>query len=671
MPQRDNTDQIPVEQIGALDQAGQPWPLVLDWTRKDKLREVVVEGDSLRVFFEDVPAWPEQDGIFAALWVIVRDGDGWLGRFAWHMRRSEARFEREPWKKEFSMLVPLAALGVGSGEEFGLTFAAPTVRAAIRRYTMPGTPPPEPPPPGEPASLLDAVRRERARYGTPLTNAEMGKLVNAVAWEGRAEGWGLAAKSVGAQTVQPRTGIPISRDLLIHEPSGRMYDVLADVEGEATPAWQDKGLADLPFVAPVDPAGGDVEPTPWPRMDHGPQLVMAGDVKWIESRSPRAVDAWCRAMLGREDGIGHGFDGPDIGGFEHPLGPRTRQMLAHPLCRVARIVLANDTMRGGPEQLDGSRMRQYGGHVLRAAAGSGCTLVVDPTFDVHERDDPAAAVAAYVGMMRSVAQRLREEGIDLPPLLFGARAENPGEDPTVIAPPYAGDYAAWGAHVLSVAEWPSMLNRFAVLGGGRPAAHTDRIRHRMPGTAKPKDKKPAEQAQMIPVARDSQALVVYGNLNPQVDDEAGHRQWSVPYPNRAAILNANGPDEPPPEPPSPPAPPPKPLPPLQPDDGGTPAGRIEDIVSDLRLILDPITPIIEQGLKLAGKFIDERASEREFAKFLLEKAVDPEQITVLIQQAIDERAIHIRNMTWLQTNVADKLGDFFDGDLIEKIRGAL
>ena len=94
-------------------------------------------------------------------------------------------------------------------------------------------------------------------------------------------------------------------------------------------------------------------------------------------------------------------------------------------------------------------------------------------------------------------------------------------------------------------------------------------------------------------------------------------------------------------------------------------------MADLKLILDPITPIIEQGLVLAGKFIDERASEREFAKFLIEKAVDPEQITVLIQQAIDERAIHIRNMTWLQTNIADKLGDFFDGDLIEKIRGAL
>ena len=84
-----------------------------------------------------------------------------------------------------------------------------------------------------------------------------------------------------------------------------------------------------------------------------------------------------------------------------------------------------------------------------------------------------------------------------------------------------------------------------------------------------------------------------------------------------------------------------------------------------------ISLVFEASGAAQGATEYERASEREFAKFLLEKAVDPDQITVLIQQAIDERAIHIRNMTWLQDNIADKLGDFFDGDLIEKIRGAL
>jgi len=119
--------------------------------------------------------------------------------------------------------------------------------------------PPEPPP-GEPASLLDTVKQERARYGTPLTNDEMGELLNEVAWRHRDDGWGLAAKSVGAYTAQPRTRVGISRDLLIHRPSGRMYDVLADVEGAAFPAWQDQGLADLPWVPPVAPLGGPEPP---------------------------------------------------------------------------------------------------------------------------------------------------------------------------------------------------------------------------------------------------------------------------------------------------------------------------------------------------------------------------------------------------------------------------
>jgi hypothetical protein len=560
MPQRDNTDQIPVEQIGALDQRGQPWALSLDWRRKDKLREVTVEDGRLRVFFEDVPGWQDVDGIFAALWTFTRRAGGdWIGRFVWHVRRDALRFERNALVNgvpvpEFSVGVPLEMIDIEPGEEFGLVLAGETVRSAIRRYVMPdaGTPPPEPPPPDGPDSLIDAVKRERARYGTPLTNPEMGRLLNAVAWRHRAKGWGLAAKSVGAYTTQPRTGIRISRDLLSHEPSGRWYDVLADVEGAATPVWQDKGMADLPFVSPVDPAGGDVVATPWPLMDHGPQLIMAGDVEWIESRPPRAVVEWCTVMLGHGPGVGHGFDGPDIGGFEHPLGPRTRQMLAHPLCRVARIVLANDTMRGGPEQLDGSRMRAYGEHVLRAAAGTDCVLVVDPTFDVHERPAPAAAVDAYVEMMRGIARRLRGEGLDLPPLLFGARAENE-QDPAMMTMPYAGDYAAWGTHIEALPLWPDFLDAAVGASGGRPAAHTDRIRSRAPGNVRAKDKNPALQAAMIPAARDRDVLVVWGNLNTGVDDEVGHHQWSWPYPNRDRILAANGgPEEPEPPPPDPP-----------------------------------------------------------------------------------------------------------------------
>ncbi len=129
-------------------------------------------------------------------------------------------------------------------------------------------PPPEPPPdedePPMPENLLDDVRAERAKYPTPMLNEQMGELVNAVAWNHRADGWGLAGKSVGARTKQPHTGIEISRDLMIHKPSRRMFDVLRDVEGEAEPSWNDVGAMDMPFVVPVDPDGGEPDPDPDP-----------------------------------------------------------------------------------------------------------------------------------------------------------------------------------------------------------------------------------------------------------------------------------------------------------------------------------------------------------------------------------------------------------------------
>jgi len=254
-------------------------------------------------------------------------------------------------------------------------------------------------------------------------------------------------------------------------------------------------------------------------------------------------------------------------------------------------------------------------------------------------------------------------------IMIGARARrNP--DTGIAEQRYVGDYAAYEAHVADGEAADAVFAGAIQEAGGVPVAEFDRFRVRSRGAGK--DMTNADMPLVCRASRARRVAIIIGH-----DSDTGSRPFGLAGQIRRELVGQKPPPPPPePPPPPPPSPPPVPPPPLpvpEPDDdGGEPGGQtIEDIMADLKLILDPITPIIEQGLVLAGKFIDERASEREFAKFLLEKAVDPDQITVLIQQAIDERAIHIRNMTWLQDNIADKLGDFFDGDLIEKIRGAL
>ena len=130
----------------------------------------------------------------------------------------------------------------------------------------------------DPDSLLESVRDERAKYGTPLKNAEMGQLINAVAWKHRADGWGLAAKSTGAHTKQPRTNRRISRDLLVHQPSEQMYDVLIDVAFEARPGWGGPMPMDMVFVAPVLPTGEVPGPSPKPGVYVAPNDAELADL---------------------------------------------------------------------------------------------------------------------------------------------------------------------------------------------------------------------------------------------------------------------------------------------------------------------------------------------------------------------------------------------------------
>jgi hypothetical protein len=92
----------------------------------------------------------------------------------------------------------------------------------------------------------------RAGYPHPMSAGQRGALLNLVAWHHRAAGWGLHLKPGGNNCPQPRTGTLVSCDILVHGPSGGVYDVLLD---EEVPTWGYKGPINtsLNFVAPVQP----------------------------------------------------------------------------------------------------------------------------------------------------------------------------------------------------------------------------------------------------------------------------------------------------------------------------------------------------------------------------------------------------------------------------------
>src|SRR5687767_3084868 len=106
---------------------------------------------------------------------------------------------------------------------------------------------------GDRMTPLDTLVALRKAYPTPMSNDQLGELLNAVAWQHRAEGYGLLAKPNGAHCLQPRTGTLVSRDILMLAGSGRIFDVLIDAEGKATPTWGEKtALSPSRFVPPVD-----------------------------------------------------------------------------------------------------------------------------------------------------------------------------------------------------------------------------------------------------------------------------------------------------------------------------------------------------------------------------------------------------------------------------------
>ncbi len=260
---RDNSDQIQVDRVDRTDWRDPEGPklnLNLDWPHKDKMRGLVFEGGTLWLRIESVSAWEPGADEFANVWVARRNSHGgkWTARFVSVLRRDGAvRDGTDPSGKAiFRHAIPLSVPTLPDPGEDAAWFIAgikDTDRlGANRLYPMPAGEAPE--------SLLPDVRRERLKFPTPIPNDDLGTLLNSVVWPHRSLGWGLAAKSTGAQTVQPFTGTPVSRDILVHPPSGLMYDVLQDVAGQAIPVWN-KMTADMPWVAPVDPEG-EIPPPP-------------------------------------------------------------------------------------------------------------------------------------------------------------------------------------------------------------------------------------------------------------------------------------------------------------------------------------------------------------------------------------------------------------------------
>lgn len=87
------------------------------------------------------------------------------------------------------------------------------------------------------SAILDDLRAQRAKYGTPMTEEERGKLLNdtALMQSPATDGgvsWGLLLKTTGANCPQPVSGIRIACDILVYRPTAVFYDVIIDGEGQ-------------------------------------------------------------------------------------------------------------------------------------------------------------------------------------------------------------------------------------------------------------------------------------------------------------------------------------------------------------------------------------------------------------------------------------------------------
>lgn len=155
-------------------------------------------------------------------------------------------------------------------------------------------------------NLFEDVRAERAKYPAGQISAEnIAKVLNAVAWKHRAEGWGLLRKGAGNSC--PLNGIYISCDVLVHAPSVTHWDALRNAEGDGTGTAEPQFNPDGPcvlspssgcemrnFQAPFAPDGAPASPPntppppppPPPSVDFAPLLqrldALDQEVAWLK-----------------------------------------------------------------------------------------------------------------------------------------------------------------------------------------------------------------------------------------------------------------------------------------------------------------------------------------------------------------------------------------------------
>jgi hypothetical protein len=115
-------------------------------------------------------------------------------------------------------------------------------------------------------SLLPTLQQIRPEYPTPMSPAQLAEYLNRVAWEHRAEGWGLLKKTAGNRCPAPQ-GVDVACDILVYAPTAWHFDVIGDAGGASTPQWIDKGPCDpavsgcdmARFLAPIRPAGAGID----------------------------------------------------------------------------------------------------------------------------------------------------------------------------------------------------------------------------------------------------------------------------------------------------------------------------------------------------------------------------------------------------------------------------
>lgn len=129
------------------------------------------------------------------------------------------------------------------------------------------------PTPAQRDALLGTLRTLRATYPTPMSEAQLGEMMNRAAWTHRVDGWQLLQKATNACPVAA-LGTTIWCDGLIHAPSVRHYDLIVDREGAARIDWQDVGPCVISPTsgcsmdrarAPVDPGLPPPDPGPTPQ----------------------------------------------------------------------------------------------------------------------------------------------------------------------------------------------------------------------------------------------------------------------------------------------------------------------------------------------------------------------------------------------------------------------